>query len=39
LARHYGLVELIVIVQAQLIDNRKYSDSYRVNDECRKLSV
>jgi len=29
-----GLVELIVNVQAQHINNRKYSNSYTINDEC-----
>jgi hypothetical protein len=35
---HYffsGLVELIVTVQDQHINNRKYSNSYTINDECR----
>jgi len=32
-------VELIVIVQAQHINNRKYSNSYRINDECRHSGV
>jgi len=30
-----GLVELIVFVQAQHINNRKYRNSYTINDECR----
>ena len=29
-----GLVILIVIVQAQHINNRKYSNSYTINDKC-----
>jgi len=34
-----GLVELIVIVQAQRINNRKYSNSYAINDEYRQTIV
>ena len=32
-----GLVKLIVIVQAQHINNTKYSNSYTINDDCRQL--
>jgi hypothetical protein len=31
-----GHVELIVVVQAQHISNRKYSNTYTINDECRQ---
>jgi hypothetical protein len=31
-----GLAKLIVILQAQHINNRKYSNSYTINDECRQ---
>ena len=35
-----GLVELIVIiVQAQHINNRKHSNSNTINDECRQVIV
>ena len=34
-----GLVELIVLVQAQHINNRKYSISYAINDVCRQTIV
>ena len=34
-----GLVELIVIVQAQHINNRKYSNSHTINDKCRQTFV
>jgi len=34
-----GLVELIVTVQGQHINNRKYSNSYKINDEYIQLSV
>lgn len=34
-----GLVELIVFVQAQHINNRKYRNSYTINDECRQTIV
>jgi hypothetical protein len=39
---HYlcsGLVELIVIVQAQHINNRKYINSCTINDECIQTIV
>jgi len=34
-----GLVELIVIVQAQHINNKKYSIFNTINDECRQTVV
>ena len=34
-----GLVELIVTVKAQHINNRKYTNSYTINDECRQTVV
>jgi hypothetical protein len=34
-----GLVEVILIVQAQHINNRKYTNSYTINDECRQTFV
>jgi hypothetical protein len=34
-----GLVELIVLVQAQHINNRKCSNSYTINDVCRQKVV
>jgi uncharacterized membrane protein len=39
---HYlysGLVELTVTVQAQHINNRKYSNFYTINAECRQTIV
>jgi len=39
---HYlcsGPVELIVIVQAHHINNRKYGNSYTINDECTQTFV
>jgi hypothetical protein len=32
-------VELIVIAQAQHINNGKYNKSYKINDECRQTIV
>ena len=32
------LVKLIVIVQAQHINNRKYNNSYTINGKCRQSS-
>jgi uncharacterized membrane protein len=34
-----GLVEIILTVQAQHINNRKYTNSYTLNDGYRQLSV
>jgi len=34
-----GLVELTVLLQAQHINNRKYSNSYTINDVCRQTIV
>jgi hypothetical protein len=33
------LVKLIVVVHAQHINNRKYSNSYTINDKCRQPIV
>jgi hypothetical protein len=32
-------VELIVIAEAQHMNNRKYSNSFTINDECRDTVV
>jgi hypothetical protein len=34
-----GLVEVILTVQGQHKNSRKYTNSYTINDECRQLSV
>ena len=39
---HYlcsGVVELIATVQTQRINDREYSNSYTINDECRQTVV
>jgi hypothetical protein len=34
-----GLVEVVLIIQAQHINNKQYTNSYTINDECRQTIV